>query len=132
MNPAKLIEARKNKNWSQKDLEIKSGISRSTISHYEGGTVKPQARTVFKLTQALGISPAYLNGELEELPNFGESMDSRPLNTDTDQTIDEFKSLQNHINSTSLSRRDKFLLIQHLQLIFMRKVSQDIEDFLRE
>ena len=49
-------EVRERKNWSQKDLERKSGIVNTQISAYETGKKEPTLHTLATLASALGVT----------------------------------------------------------------------------
>lgn len=48
------INARKEKNISQKELEILSGVKQPVIARLEAGNVSPQVDTLLKLLEAVG------------------------------------------------------------------------------
>ena len=49
-----LINLRREKNLTQKDLEALTGIKQSTIAKIERGTINPSMNNVFKLLSAMG------------------------------------------------------------------------------
>lgn len=51
----KLEEIRKNKNYSQRKLGLKAGISYATISRIENGLNTPDTETLKKITNALNV-----------------------------------------------------------------------------
>lgn len=53
----KIREKRKEKNMTQEELSAKSGVSRTTISGLENGTVRAtSSKTLLKLARALGVT----------------------------------------------------------------------------
>lgn len=52
----RLKELRENKKWSLRDLEASTGIDHSDLSRYESGYIGPQLVTLYKLSQAYGIT----------------------------------------------------------------------------
>lgn len=53
-----IARGRKAKHWSQEDLERASGVSRSTLSRWEGGHAgRPEPAHVRKVCAALGLDP---------------------------------------------------------------------------
>lgn len=50
-----LEEARRKKNWSQKNLAARAGIHQPTLSLIENGQASPQAETRKDLERALGV-----------------------------------------------------------------------------
>ena len=60
----KLREARKRALLTQQQLADKSGVGVTTIIRIERNQVEPQARTIRKLAEALGVEPhELLKGE---------------------------------------------------------------------
>lgn len=53
---------RKKKDWTQKQLEDKTGINEANIRKYESGRQNPKAETLQKIASALDVTPAYLMG----------------------------------------------------------------------
>ncbi len=53
----KLRETRKRSLLTQQELADKSGVGITTIVRIERNQVEPQARTIRKLAQALGVEP---------------------------------------------------------------------------
>jgi transcriptional regulator with XRE-family HTH domain len=51
------------------ELAAKSGVARNTISRIERGVVEPQAGTLQKLAEALGVSVADLPGRIGDAPS---------------------------------------------------------------
>ena len=63
----KLRETRKYALLTQQQLADKSGVGIATIVRIERNQVEPQARTIRKLAQALGVEPyELLKGESHE------------------------------------------------------------------
>jgi len=59
---AKNVESfRKGKGWSISELARQSGVSRSSVGHYETGLRRPKIESVKKLADALGVAPAALD-----------------------------------------------------------------------
>lgn len=63
----KIKKARELKDYSQKNLAQKSGLSTGMIAQLESGKVQPSLKTVEKLSQALGVSVCYLILEEEDV-----------------------------------------------------------------
>lgn len=55
-----LREARKRRGWTQKQLELASGIQQGSLSRLELATDNPKLDTVRTLEQALGLKPGTL------------------------------------------------------------------------
>lgn len=73
----KIMNLRKQNNWSQEDLAEKLGISRQSVSKWESGTSIPDIDKIIKLSAIFDVSTDYLlKDELEEiLPSETEAND---------------------------------------------------------
>jgi DNA-binding XRE family transcriptional regulator len=69
---ARLKSLRQEKNWTQEELARRSGVGQSAISTIENGQCRPQAGTLVKLAEALGVS------KNEFLPQSQEHPDEQP------------------------------------------------------
>ena len=56
----KLIELRKEKNWSQEDLAEKLDVSRQAISRWENGTALPDAQNILRISKLFDVTADYL------------------------------------------------------------------------
>ena len=66
----KLIELRKEKNWSQEDFAEKLDVSRQAISRWENGTALPDAQNILRISKLFNVSADYLlNDEYENGTN---------------------------------------------------------------
>lgn len=64
----KIMNLRKQNNWSQEDLAEKLGISRQSVSKWESGTSIPDIDKIIKLSAIFDVSTDYLlKDELEEV-----------------------------------------------------------------
>lgn len=50
-----LIDARKSKGLSQKDMALKVGVSQPTFNNYEHGHISPSVPTAQRIAAALGV-----------------------------------------------------------------------------
>ena len=63
----KIINLRKKNGWSQEELAHKLGVSRQSISKYEGAQAVPDLDKILKLSQIFGVTTDYLiKDEMEE------------------------------------------------------------------
>lgn len=53
----KLKQLRQNKNWTQKELGIQTGMGEATIRKYELGIRNPQIAQIIKIAEALEVQP---------------------------------------------------------------------------
>lgn len=64
----RLLELRKKKNLTQKELGLIGGVTRQTIRNYELGLTKPKEKVASKLASALGVDINYFyNGTIEHV-----------------------------------------------------------------
>jgi transcriptional regulator with XRE-family HTH domain len=69
----KIINLRKKNGWSQEELAHKLGVSRQSISKYEGAQAVPDLDKILKLSQIFGVTTDYLiKDEMEEEIYTGE------------------------------------------------------------
>ena len=70
----KIIDLRKKNGWSQEELADRLGVSRQSISKWEGAQSVPDLNRIIAMSQIFGVSTDYLLKD-EELPAVsGESM----------------------------------------------------------
>ncbi len=62
----RIIDARKNKGWTQTQLANALGVNLKNVSRYELGQAKPSFEAAAKLAKALGVSLDYLSGLKED------------------------------------------------------------------
>lgn len=56
----KIINLRKKAGWSQEDLAEKLGVSRQSVSKWEGAQSVPDMDKVLRLSRIFGVSTDYL------------------------------------------------------------------------
>lgn len=65
----KIIENRKKNGWSQEDLADKLGVSRQSVSKWEGAQAVPDMKKILQLSELFGVTTDYLiKDEIEEVP----------------------------------------------------------------
>ena len=63
----KIIENRKKNGWSQEELAEKLGVSRQSVSKWEGAQAVPDMKKIIQLSELFGVSTDYLlKDEIEE------------------------------------------------------------------
>ena len=63
----KIIENRKKNGWSQEELAEKLGVSRQSVSKWEGAQAVPDLKKILQLSEIFGVSTDYLiRDEIEE------------------------------------------------------------------
>ena len=73
-------------NMKAVELHEMTGISKASISEYLSGSYEPKQRNIFKIAQALNVSPSYLMG-VSDTPKAPAS-DEPPTTSPTGQKID--------------------------------------------
>ena len=75
----KIIENRKKNGWSQEELAEKLGVSRQSVSKWEGAQSMPDMKKILQLAEVFGVSTDYLlRDEIEEkIPTDMVSIESR-------------------------------------------------------
>lgn len=66
----KIINLRKKNSWSQEELAEKLGVSRQSISKYEGAQSIPDMDKILKLSKIFGVTTDYLIKDEIEDPEF--------------------------------------------------------------
>jgi len=56
-----IVEARKARGWSQRELAAEAGIQQPVLARLENGDTDPKLSTVTKVCTALGLRMAYVN-----------------------------------------------------------------------
>lgn len=65
----KIVNLRKRAGWSQEELAEKMGVSRQSISKWEGAQSVPDMNRILKLSEVFCVSTDYLlRDDKEELP----------------------------------------------------------------
>ena len=63
----KIINERKKNGWSQEELAEMLGVSRQSVSKWEGAQAVPDLQKILKLAEIFGVSTDYLlKDEIEE------------------------------------------------------------------
>lgn len=73
----KIIENRKKNGWSQEELAEKLGVSRQSVSKWEGAQAVPDMKKIVQLSDLFGVSTDYLlRDEIETMtPSEAVSVD---------------------------------------------------------
>ena len=64
----KLRKLRKERGWTQKDVERLTGVAQRNISSYESGKLQPSSRTLRKFAEAFAVPYEDLAGEARTEP----------------------------------------------------------------
>ena len=91
----KIIDLRKKNGWSQEELAEKLGVSRQSISKWEGAQSVPDMARIIRLSEIFGVSTDYLLKDEMELPDSIEYSDNdSPARTVTMEEASEFLRLK--------------------------------------
>ena len=75
----KMIALRKRAGWSQEELAERMGVSRQSVSKWEGGQSMPDLDKILTLSNLFGVSTDYLlKDEIEEFPAPGVAPETEP------------------------------------------------------
>ena len=91
----KIIDLRKRNGWSQEELADKLGVSRQSISKWEGAQSMPDMNRILKMSEIFGVSTDYLLKEDMEMP--------------ADTGMPEFLTEEENIRSVSMEEAAAFL-----------------------
>ena len=69
----KIIEMRKKNGWSQEELAEMLGVSRQSVSKWEGAQSMPDMNRILKMAEVFGVSTDYLLRDEMELPAGSEA-----------------------------------------------------------
>ena len=94
----KIIENRKKNGWSQEDLAYKLGVSRQSVSKWEGAQSVPDMKKIVQMSELFGVSTDYLlKDEIE---------DSVP---DEAETVPEVRYDDEETKNVSMEEANEFL-----------------------
>lgn len=92
----KIIENRKKNGWSQEELADKLGVSRQSVSKWEGAQAVPDMKKIVMLSEIFGVSTDYLlRDELET--------------ADPEETAPVDRGLEDAVRSVSMEEASSFL-----------------------
>ena len=72
----KIIDLRKKNGWSQEDLAAQLGVSRQSISKWEGAQSVPDMNRILKLSEIFGVSTDYLLKDEISAPEYVEAVET--------------------------------------------------------
>lgn len=85
----KIVNLRKKAGWSQEELAEKIGVSRQSISKWEGAQSVPDMNRILKLSEVFFVSTDYLlRDDMEELPcAVNPSEEAEPIENDKGEAL---------------------------------------------
>lgn len=90
----KLIQLRKKSGWSQEELAEQLGVSRQSVSKWEGAQSFPDIEKIVKMSQLFGVSTDYLLKEDEEEPAYIEIDEAPKVRRVSMEEADAFLSVK--------------------------------------
>lgn len=90
----KLIQLRKKSGWSQEELAEQLGVSRQSVSKWEGAQSFPDIEKIVKMSQLFGVSTDYLLKEDEEEPSYIEIDETSKVRRVSMEEAGEFLSIK--------------------------------------
>ncbi len=100
----KISMLRKRAGWPQEELAEKLGVSRQSVSKWEGGASVPDLDKILRMSEIFGVSTDFLlKDELEETPLFAEEGPRREERSVSAEEANRFLEL-----NTRLARRTAF------------------------
>ncbi|MBQ1353086.1 MAG: helix-turn-helix transcriptional regulator [Firmicutes bacterium] len=94
----KIIENRKKNGWSQEDLAFKLGVSRQSVSKWEGAQSVPDMKKIVQMSELFGVSTDYLLKDEIEDPAPGEA-----------ETVPEVRYDDEETRNVSMEEANEFL-----------------------
>ena len=80
----KIIENRKKNGWSQEELADRLGVSRQSVSKWEGAQAVPDMKKIVQMSEVFGVSTDYLLRDDIETPAAPEVM---PVDNGLEETV---------------------------------------------
>ena len=121
----KIINLRKKAGWSQEDLAEKLGVSRQSVSKWEGAQSVPDMDKILRLSRIFGVSTDYLlKDEIEECePSFQSSDGSAepPLRTVTMEQASAYLELR-RVSAPRIALAAFLCVISPAALIFLAAI----------
>ncbi len=113
----KIIKLRKKNGWSQEELANEIGVSRQSVSKWEGAQSVPDLDKILKLGKIFGVSTDYLlKEEIEEIPDEKKEQPADEVQQPTDQeavtmTIGDVTDFFKRTDLTSVIKATAFALM---------------------
>ncbi len=108
-----IATARRDKGWSQEDLERESGVTRNTLSRWERGLAdRPDPALVRAACHALNINPIRAAIALGYL---AEDEADQPANPPLNPEVREILTM---LDDTALTPDDRRKLLEHLRWLY--------------
>ena len=123
----KIIENRKKNGWSQEELAEKLGVSRQSVSKWEGAQAVPDLKKILQLSEIFGVSTDYLiRDEIEEAP----TQELAPVDNGLEETVrsvsmEEASAFleQNETASRTISTGVMMCILSPVPLILLQQLA---------
>lgn len=113
----KIIRLRKKNGWSQEELANEIGVSRQSVSKWEGAQSVPDLDKILKLGKIFGVSTDYLlKDDIEEIPEEKKEQPAPEVQQPTDEetvtmTIGDVTEFFKRTDLTSIIKATAFALM---------------------
>lgn len=121
----KIINLRKKNSWSQEELAEKLGVSRQSISKYEGAQSIPDIDKILKLSKIFGVTTDYLiKDEIEDAEFLGQDYEETKTKKVSMEQASEYLSLR-EISSKNIALGVSLCIISPILLIVSTEAYDD-------
>lgn len=121
----KIINLRKKNSWSQEELAEKLGVSRQSISKYEGAQSIPDMDKILKLSKIFGVTTDYLiKDEIEDAELLGQDYEETKTKKVSMEQASEYLSLR-EISSKNIALGVSLCIISPILLIVSTEAYDD-------
>lgn len=121
----KIINLRKKNSWSQEELAEKLGVSRQSISKYEGAQSIPDMDKILKLSKIFGVTTDYLiKDEIEDAEFLGQDYEETKTKKVSMEQASEYLSLR-EISSKNIALGVSLCIISPILLIVSTEAYDD-------
>lgn len=122
----KIINLRKKNAWSQEELAEKLGVSRQSISKYEGAQSIPDMDKILKLSKIFGVTTDYLiKDEIEDLEFLDEEYEESKTRKVSMEMASDYLSLK-EISAKNLALGVSLCIISPILLIIFSQAYESL------
>ena len=122
----KIINLRKTNAWSQEELAEKLGVSRQSISKYEGAQSIPDMDKILKLSKIFGVTTDYLiKDEIEDLEFLDEEYEESKTRKVSMEMASDYLSLK-EISAKNLALGVSLCIISPILLIIFSQAYESL------
>ena len=122
----KIINLRKKNSWSQEELAEKLGVSRQSISKYEGAQSIPDMDKILKLSKIFGVTTDYLiKDEIEDLEFLYEEYEESKTRKVSMEMANEYLNLK-EISAKNFALGVSLCIISPILLIIFSQAYESL------